>query len=128
MLQYRLWSTPRCDSSALINPSNIGLTGRPAVMKTSTTLVLCTVCVHWWSLGKHPGSNGDRRVTVFTAASGEKRTEKPIVTWEDLRYPDNDVAALQWQQCEISQCCGRHQDWMSTPPTRDATVKSCMSF
>lgn len=87
--EMRLWSTPRCDSSALINPPKTGLT----VMKTSTILILCKVCVHWSSLGKHPAKDGDIRGKSYSFHSNVRRrtNKKPIITWEDLKYPDNKL-------------------------------------
>lgn len=91
--ERRLWSTPRCDSSALINPSKTGLTVRSAVMKTSTILILCKVCVHWSSLGKHPGKDGDIRGKYYSFHSNVRRrkNKKPIITWGNLKYPDNKL-------------------------------------
>lgn len=102
--EMRLWSTPRCDSSALINPPKTGLT----VMKTSTILILCKVCVHWSSLGKHPAKDGDIRGKSysFTAMLGEERTKSPSSHGKTLNTLTTNSAAAVWNLTALSVTSG----------------------
>lgn len=132
--ELRWWSTPKRESSPVLNCSNTFVTGKHWAQQWSKPAqswshVSCAFI--GGSIGDNPESEDKIRRRFYRLYSkGTKKKKKENKISEGLKKPRLHLLS---EQFESSQWCRSHQGWMSSPPPPElhlfffnAKVKSCM--